>query len=100
MGTLAKLKLLDKRENKVLNEIKEIRKHRTQLLEELELQQNNVKLNRKQVANILEYNYYYLSRLNLPFEGNKIYYLNLLDWVKKNKPGRIKRMQQNFNSLT
>lgn len=99
MNAIEKLKILDRREAKTLNDLTEIRDQRRQVIREMEEQSINFKLTREDVSGLLEYNYYYLSRLKLPFRDGKILYLTLLDWVDRNKPGKKKLLESNYKKF-
>lgn len=99
MNAIEKLNILDRREAEVLKDLTEIREQRREVIREMEQQSINFKLTREDVSGLLGYNYYYLSRLKLPFRNGKIFYLTLADWVEQNKPGRLKRLESNYKKF-
>lgn len=96
MNAVEKLELLDKREATTLAVLDDIREQRKRIIKDMKQESIDRRLTRSQVAELLEYDYTYVSRLEMPFQGRYINYLDLIEWVDKNKPARRERMERNY----
>jgi hypothetical protein len=59
----------------------------------------NIRLSKKEVAEICEYTPTHLARLDIPFGAHGMIRVNMLtEWIRKHKPYRLKRMQKNLQA--
>lgn len=96
MNIVLELETIEQREAEALQQLEELREMRKQAVKRLHLMMINHPLDRETVADLLGYNYYYMSRLHLPFENGKIFYLELLNWVKQHKPYKTETLEKNY----
>lgn len=92
MNTIQVLDVLHKRAQKLAEDVALAKKN-------AERDMLNIRLARKEVADLLGYDRTYLYRIQpeVPFDRTgHIRYNDLKEYVDKHKPGRIKRLKENF----
>lgn len=99
MKAVEELTILEQREAELIGKLDAVREQRHEVLRELQAESINRPLSIKQVAWLLEYNYDYLCTIGIPFEGGKIDYLDLREWVGEHRPRKARRLEKNYQQF-